>query len=48
MDETELRALLAHDRFTAASGIELTEVREGYAMARMTAGDRHLNGMDVV
>lgn len=48
MDETELRALLARDRFATAAGIELTEVREGYALVRMTAGDRHLNAVDVV
>jgi len=48
MNETELRAFFAHDRFTAAAGIELTEVREGHATARMTAADRHLNGVDVV
>jgi len=48
MNETELRALLARDRFAAAAGIELVEVREGFALARMTAGDRHLNAVDVV
>jgi acyl-CoA thioesterase len=48
MNESELRALFAHDRFAAAIGIELIEVREGYARARLTAGDRHLNGVDVV
>jgi acyl-CoA thioesterase len=48
MNESELRALLAHDRFATATGIELIEVRQGYAMARMTAGERHLNAVDVV
>ena len=48
MNESELRALFAYDRFAAATGIELVEVREGYAMARMTAEGRHLNGVDVV
>ena len=48
MNESELRALFAYDRFAAANGIELVEVGEGYAMARMTAEGRHLNGVDVV
>jgi acyl-CoA thioesterase len=48
VNESELRALFAHDRFAAATGIELAEIREGYAMARMTAEGRHLNGVDVV
>ena len=48
LNEPELRALFAYDRFAAAAGIELVEVREGYAMARMRAEGRHLNGVDVV
>jgi acyl-CoA thioesterase len=48
MNESELRVLFTYDRFAAAAGIELVEVREGYARARMTAGERHLNGVDVV
>ncbi len=48
MNESELRALFAYDRYAGATGIELIEVREGYAMARMTAESRHLNGVDVV
>jgi acyl-CoA thioesterase len=35
------------DRFAAANGIQLTEVKEGYAKAEMTVEENHLNGGDV-
>ncbi len=36
-----------NDRFAAVNGIQLTEVREGYARAEMTVGEEHLNGGNV-
>ena len=36
-----------NDRFAAVNGIQLTEVREGYARAEMTVGKDHLNGGNV-
>lgn len=36
------------DRFAAHCGIELLEVGEGRAVARMPIGERHLNGADTV
>ena len=35
--------LNTNDRFAACNGIQLTEVREGYARAEMTVGNNHLN-----
>ena len=32
------------DRFAKNNGMQLTEVREGYAKAEMTVEERHLNG----
>jgi acyl-CoA thioesterase len=46
--EDVLRRLLARDRFAAAAGIELLEVREGHARARMAVREQHLNGVDIV
>jgi acyl-CoA thioesterase len=34
-----------HDRFAKLAGIELLEVREGYAKARMSLRKEHLNGV---
>ena len=39
-----LKDMLSHDRFAAEAGVELLEVREGYAKARMLVTDKHLNG----
>jgi acyl-CoA thioesterase len=36
------------DRFAAAAGVELVEVRPGAARARMTVTEQHLNSVDVV
>lgn len=36
-----------NDRFAAANGMQLTEVREGYARAEMTVSEQHLNGGNV-
>ena len=35
------------DRFAATNGMQLTEVREGYARAEMKVEKRHLNGAGV-
>ena len=41
---TLLERLNATDRFAKTNGIQLTEIREGYAKAEMTVEERHLNG----
>lgn len=41
------RRLMARDRYAAAAGARLVEVREGYARARMRLGAVHLNGVGV-
>jgi acyl-CoA thioesterase len=45
---TNLASFFAGDRFAAAAGIELVEVREGFARARMEVGPGHLNAAGVV
>ena len=35
------------DRFAVMAGCELIEIKEGYARARMTVAEHHLNGADV-
>lgn len=37
-----------NDRFAKHAGIELTEVAEGTASARMTVTEQHLNGVNIV
>ena len=39
----KLKEILLHDRFAAEAGVELMEVREGYAKARMQVTEKHLN-----
>ena len=39
-----LKEFLKNDQFAACSGVELTEVKPGYARARMLVTARHLNG----
>jgi acyl-CoA thioesterase len=41
------RRLLVRDRWAAAAGAKLVEIREGYARARMGLGPVHLNGVGV-
>jgi len=41
------RRLMAGDRYAAAAGAKLVEVREGYARARMRLREDHLNGVGV-
>ena len=43
-----IKEFFKNDRFAAHSGIELLEVSEGYAKARMRIEDHHLNGINVV
>lgn len=45
---TLLQYLNSRDRFAAANGIQLTEIREDFARAEMTVEERHLNGGHVV
>jgi acyl-CoA thioesterase len=42
-----LRRLMGGDRWAAAAGARLVEVREGYARATMRLREDHLNGVDV-
>ena len=39
-----LKEFFKGDRFAVLAGCELTEIREGYACARMTVEEHHLNG----
>ncbi|HSM91380.1 MAG TPA: PaaI family thioesterase [Anaeromyxobacteraceae bacterium] len=43
-----LKSFFKRDRFAAAAGVKLEEVRPGYARARMKVQEKHLNGADVV
>ena len=43
-----LRTFFQNDRFAAHSGIELLDAGPGWAKARMTVADHHLNAADVV
>ena len=42
-----VRRVMAGDRWAAAAGARLVEVREGYARTTMRLGDVHLNGVEV-
>lgn len=43
-----LRTFFTRDRFAAHNGIELIDAGPGWAKARMTVADQHLNAADVV
>ncbi len=43
----EVKEYFQNDRFARLAGIELLEVGEGYAKARMKVETKHLNGADV-
>ncbi len=43
-----IKELIANDRFAQYNGIELIEVSEGNALARMVIGPNHLNGVGIV
>ena len=42
-----VRRVMAGDRFAAAAGVRLVEVRPGYARTTMRLRDSHLNGVEV-
>jgi len=44
----DLRSFFGGDRFAARNGIELVEVEEGRALARLTVSGEHLNAAAVV
>jgi acyl-CoA thioesterase len=51
MADESMRRLMDYfknDRFAAANGIELVELRPGYARTRMTVEDRHLNSVGIL
>lgn len=43
-----VRRVMSRDRWAAAAGARLVEVREGYARVRMRLRPEHLNGVGVV
>ncbi len=45
---SELRKYFAADRFATGIGIELLEVKEGYARARLAVTEGHLNAAGVI
>jgi acyl-CoA thioesterase len=47
MDPDSVKSI-KNDRFARLAGIELVKVDPGYALARMTIEDKHLNGVDLV
>lgn len=48
MDSEKLKEFLKNDRFAALAGIELLEVRPGYALTKVEITDKHLNAIDIV
>jgi len=40
--------LLANDRFAALTGIKLTQLEPGHAIAKMEIADKHMNAANVV
>ena len=44
----QVRELLSQDRYAAHTGVELVEVSEGHAVARLELRDIHFNGFEVV
>jgi acyl-CoA thioesterase len=46
-DMQTIRDAFQNDRFAAAIGMELVEVRPGYALARMPLEARHMNLLDI-
>ena len=48
MDKQDYDKFLQRDRFAKFIGLEVTEVKKGYAVARVTITDNHLNEFDVV
>ena len=47
-DLEAVKACFANDRFAAASGVELVELRPGYAKAHLKIHQRHLNSVGIV
>jgi acyl-CoA thioesterase len=45
---SDLRSFFGGDRFAARNGIELLELEEGRALARLTVSGEHLNAAGVV
>lgn len=45
---TSVRTLMARDRFAAAAGVRLIELRAGFARTRMKIRPSHLNGVGTV
>jgi acyl-CoA thioesterase len=45
---SSLSEYFRNDRFATCNGMEMVEIRPGYARARMTVGPQHLNSVGVV
>lgn len=48
MDSEKYKEYLKNDRFAAHTGIELLEVRPGYALCKVEITDKHLNAINIV
>lgn len=48
MDDNQIKEFLKKDRFAEYIGIELVEVKPGYALARVEITDKHLNAVNIV
>lgn len=46
--DDRIRQLMAKDRFAEFSNITLISAQQGFAVARITLADKHLNGVDIV
>lgn len=48
MDNNQIKEFFKKDRFAEYIGIELVEVKPGYALARIEITDKHLNAVNIV
>lgn len=45
---TDIKKFFKNDRYATISDLELMEVNNGYAVARVMVGDKHLNALNIV
>lgn len=48
MDTDTAKAIFAHDRYAAHTGVEIMEAAKGYCRARLRIEEKHLNAAGVV
>jgi len=48
METNKIKEFLKKDRFAEFIGIELVEVKPGYALAKIEITDKHLNAINIV